>query len=239
MFRTVHIAPNEVLVLYVVNAIIRTMLAARRVPSAKRRPSCATMYGPITVTVGPIQRPPAPPALELAVVEAQPRVFPPPLAVDVADAPQCRLDEAARGAAADAAAKPVTVVDILELPADIFVPARCDIHTPRAACCVSFCLVTVPRCVMRRFCAEALLVLSQASKAAKTLVSRDALYAARRGLQLVVREPSRTPRCRHGFPPGGQLVYEFQRRGGTGHVHTARGTVVLTFSEYILRYVAK
>ena len=146
------------------------------------------MYGPITVTVGPIQRPPAPPALELAVVEAQPRVFPPPLAVDVADAPQCRLDEAARGAAADAAAKPVTVVDILELPADIFVPARCDIHTPRAACCVSFCLVTVPRCVMRRFCAEALLVLSQASKAAKTLVSRDALYAARRGLQLVVRE---------------------------------------------------
>ena len=132
-----------------------------------------------------------------------------------------------------------TVVDILELPADIFVPARCDIHTARVACCVSFCLVTVPRCVMHRFCAEALLVLSQASKVAKTLVARDALYAARRGLQLVVREPSRTPRCRHGFPPGGQLVYEFQRRGGTGHVHTAHGTVVLTFCEYILRYVAK
>jgi hypothetical protein len=51
----------------------------------------------------------------------------------------------------------------------------------------------------------------------------NALYAARRGLQLVVREPSRTPRCRHGFPPGGQLVYEFQRRGGTGHA-CAHGT---------------
>ena len=133
-------------------------------------------------------------------------------------------------------------VDILELPADIFLPARCDIHTP--PCCL-LCkllprhLVTVPRFVMSRFCAEALLVLSQASKAAKTLVSRDALRAARRGLQLVVREPSRTPRCRHGFPSEGQLVYEFQRRGGTGHVHTAHSTVVLTLSEYYLRYVAK
>ena len=53
-------------------------------------------------------------------------------------------------------------------------------------------------------------------KLEETKAENERMFDAKRKqaeLQLVVREPSRTPRCRHGFPPGGQLVYEWPSKG--------------------------
>jgi hypothetical protein len=92
------------------------------------------------------------------------------------------------------------------------------------------------------FCApsEALLVLSQASKAAKTLVSPTrfmqlAADCSSLCANLRVRQDAGTVSLRGVslFMSSKGVVAQAM------HVHTAHGTVVLTFSEYILRYVAK